>query len=231
MRNIALSLAASSIAFAANFPRVDADLKAFDDVVKEKKAAFAKIPAAPEDMEWIKRKLSHMVDVDQYMRKYSSTPFDHGYSEDEKQHFNAAFGPRAKAIDTEDAEALKIMLKKHKWFLISKFGEQADNNAWLLVQHADHDRPFQKQVLAVLTGLYEKGETKPVNYAYLFDRVARGDGKLQRYGTQGKCTGPSTWEPDPIEEPSLVDQRRKSVGLFTMAEYKELFKTGPFQCH
>jgi len=69
------------------------------------------------------------------------------------------------------------------------------------------------------------------NYAYLYDRVqiryADGiDGikKLQRYATQGRCSGPGTWEPFPFENPDDIDATRANVGLGTLAEYKSRFK-------
>jgi len=81
----------------------------------------------------------------------------------------------------------------------------------------------------ILEKLYLSKETSPSNYAYLFDRVAaswsdESKRTLQRYGTQGSCTGPGTWEPIAMEEPDHVDERRASVGLMTMAEYLKLFK-------
>jgi len=116
---------------------------------------------------------------------------------------------------------------------VSVFGTQADKDAWLLVQHADRDSAFQNQVLSILEKLYPSGETNPANYAYLFDRVAVSWGdptqtKPQRYGTQGKCTGPGSWAPLPAEDPQNLDNRRKEVGLGTEAEYILRFKN---LCH
>ena len=85
-------------------------------------------------------------------------------------------------------------------------------------------------MLAILEPLAAKGETNPKNFAYLFDRVASSfqnptERKLQRYGTQGQCTGPGTWEPLPVENPDKLDERRAAIGLPPMAEYKMLFVT------
>ncbi len=212
------------------FDRVDKDLQAYDEITAQMKTEFSKMPADPKNIEWVKRKIQHMFDVDQYMRKYMmNVPFEKGYTDAEKEYFNKEFGPRFKQIDTENTSDLKGLLKTYRWFTISKFGKVTDNNAWLLVQHADEQPEFQRQVLAILTGLYKSKETRPENYAYLFDRVAASFSdlskrKLQRYGTQGACTGPGTWAPIPMEEPALVDVRRAEVGLGTMAEYIAVFK-------
>ena len=57
-----------------------------------------------------------------------------------------------------------------------------------------------------------------------FDDSAKTSEKIQRYGTQGRCTGPGTWEPFPVESPDRIDEVRAEVGLGTMAEYKLRFK-------
>ena len=120
-------------------------------------------------------------------------------------------------------------MKVHDWVSISKFGKKSDNNAWLLVQHADLDPDFQREVLQKLAKLWPKGETDATNYAYLYDRVAtswqdKNKRKRQRYGTQGKCVGKGQWEPLAVEDPANLEKRRKSVGLNTMDEYKAMFK-------
>lgn len=115
-------------------------------------------------------------------------------------------------------------MKIYPWFTISEFGAVTDSNAWLIVQHADLDTAFQKQVLSKLKQLYPKGETNRHNYAYLDDRDAVAEKRLQLYGTQGICVGPGKWEPHPIEDFSNVDKRRAEMELGTMAEYIAVFK-------
>ncbi len=127
--------------------------------------------------------------------------------------------PPYENVDRANTARLKELIKTHGWFTISKFGREADRTAWLLVQHADHDVAFQKEILGILAGLYPKGETDPHNYAYLWDRVAANTGARQRFGTQGKCTGRGKWEPFEVEDPAGLDARRKSVGLPAMRVY------------
>ena len=64
---LAAFLTIAQVAHASNYSQVDADIL---------NSAFNQIPANPPDPEWVKTKLQHSVDVDQYMRKYSSTPYD-----------------------------------------------------------------------------------------------------------------------------------------------------------
>ena len=214
---------------ASDSPRVDSDIKVYDDTVATMNATFEQKPANPNNTEWVKLKIQHMVDVDQYTRHYSDTPFNHQYSASEKAAWQLQFGPRFSAIDQADTVDLKSLLKIYSWFTISRFDAQTDFNAWLLVQHADLDPAFQKQVLVILEQLYPTGETSPKDYAYLFDRVAASWSVpilrvLQRYGTQGICTGPSTWQPIAMEDPIHIDERRATVRLGPEADYMKMFK-------
>lgn len=226
---LALTLSVSVGAFAQSHPRIDADLAKYDAEIQRVNEAFAKLPADPSNREWVGKKLQHMVDTDQYMRKFPAVIHEHQYSDEERTYFFEKFGPRWQQLDQQNTINLKSLLTTYSWFSISEFGSVADQNAWLLVQHADHDPNFQKSVLTTLERLYKVNETKPANYAYLFDRVAASWSDptrrtLQRYGTQGTCVGPGKWEPIPYEDPENIDARRASVGLGTLAEYIGGFK-------
>lgn len=199
------------VADASDYPRVDEDLKAYDAHVAQLQQEFARKPTAPNNKEWVKAKLQHMVDVDQYARGMTETPERRKYTDDERLEFDQRMP--FSAVDRRNTADLKELLKIYPWFTISEFGTEASMNAWLLVQHADHDRAFQQHVLTILEPLAAGGETNPRNFAYLYDRVATSfqnltERKLQRYGTQGQCTGPGAWEPFPVEDPQKLDERR-----------------------
>jgi hypothetical protein len=209
----------------SEYERVDIDLQRYDEEIEKMRQNFSKVPSDIENKDWVKSKLSHMVKMDQYMRNYLNIPYNNGYSEEEQKYFQKRFMHRFTLLDKENTSELKKLLNKYEWFNISDFDEQADKDAWLLVQHADLDLAFQKEVLLILTKLYPQNETNKSNYAYLYDRVkAIGEKKPQRYGTQGMCVGPGKWEPHAIEDASNVDKRRKEMGLVSMEEYKSWFK-------
>ena len=206
----------------APFPRVDSDLADFDKTVAKMQDEFAQIPSDPHDKDWVKQKLQRMFDVDQFWRK-ADIPFQHKYSKDETEYGRKQFVSRFQAIDAANTNDLKELLKIYGWFKISEFGKSSDQNAWLLVQHADQDVAFQKEVLQKLEALHPEAETSPKNYAYLFDRVASNEKRPQRYGTQGRCVGPGKWEPHTIENPDRVEELRKAVGLDPLEAYKKRF--------
>lgn len=116
-------------------------------------------------------------------------------------------------IDQRHTRAMKEIITRHGWpgeKLVGVMGAQA---AWLLVQHADHDRAFQKQCLQLLEKAVKDNEARPQHLAYLTDRVCVGEGRSQIYGTQ------LTY---PIADREHVDERRAAVGLSSLGEYLEI---------
>ncbi len=204
--------------------RVEKDLKEYLTEIKRIRNEFKSDPERIKDVKWVQDKLAHMVQLDQYTRKFSGEVYRRQYSNEESELFLNEFMPHWVEIDEKNTADLKRILAIHEWIRISKFGAAADNNAWLLVQHADRDRKFQNEVLTILTKHYPSGETSRRNFAYLFDRVASAEARKQRYGTQGSCVGPGLWEPNPVEDPSNLEKLRSEMTLETMAEYKKMFK-------
>ncbi|MDX2142271.1 MAG: DUF6624 domain-containing protein [Rhodospirillaceae bacterium] len=184
--------------------------------------AFARDPANIADKEWVKRKLAHMFLVDQDFRFKLIAVRKQAADDVERKSLESQLIPVMLDMDRDHTAEMKALLQRYRWFTISDFGAETDNNAWILIQHADRDVEFQKHVLSVLEALYPKGETNPRNYAYLVDRVARNENRPQRFATQGTCTAPGTWEPFPTEKPDQVDDMRRSVGLEPLSEYKKL---------
>jgi hypothetical protein len=133
------------------------------------------------------------------------------------QWFGMKLG-RTMAVDCDDTAWLRGQLEEIGWFDIPTYGAQADKDAWLLVQHADRDREFQRDTLAYLQQL-PTGQTDPTNLAYLWDRVASGEGRPQRYGTQGQCQPDGTWTPNDVEDFDRLDERRASLKLAPIAEH------------
>ena len=173
----------------------------------------------------MKAKLANMAEADSFMRRAFFSPGGRGYSKDETKAFMKGLDAQLTELDKRNTADLKALLASRDWFTVGEFGPQADGQAWLLVQHADLDVAFQKAVLLRLEPLAAKGQTSAANFAFLFDRVATNEGRLQRYGTQGGCAGPGVWRPDEQEDPDRVDERRAAVGLPPLADYVK--ESGP----
>lgn len=100
----------------------------------------------------------------------------------------------------------------------AQVGGDGVSAAWLLVQHADSDVAFQRQVLGGIEPMVQRGEISAHDFALLTDRVLVNSGELQRYGSQLLAVG-GRWQAKPMELPDQVDQRRASIGQMPLADY------------
>lgn len=136
-----------------------------------------------------------------------------------KSRVNSALSRMTCEIDGDNTAWLKADIAANGWFLISTHGEAASGDAWLMAQHADRDPAFQRHVLALLEPLVVTKETSAANYAYLYDRVAVGANRPQRYGTQGRCVAKDVWAPNDLEDSDRVEALRAEVDIGSLAEY------------
>lgn len=82
--------------------------------------------------------------------------------------------------DKERFPVVKTYLQKMEWDL----SEDDWHDLWLLAQHFDWDREFQR---VVLSGIKKNLGTDCDEYRYLYDRISCGCTGTQRYGTQDQC--------------------------------------------
>ena len=162
--------------------------------------------------EHYKEEIKNMRDADQAMRKRAED--NNGVIESEEDD----------KLDSIHTERMKEIIAEIGWPTFSKVGKEIASNAWLLVQHADHDVAFQRRCLDMMKK-EPAGEVEVIDIAYLEDRVRVNEGKSQLYGTQffndKKPDGTVVYGPRPIEDPENLDKRRMSVGLGSFEEYKK----------
>lgn len=131
---------------------------------------------------------------------------------------------RIRDMDLGHLKILKQIIAKYGWPTFSLVGKRGEKDFWLLVQHADEDKAFQKQCLALLRKAVQKGQAAPASEAYLTDRVLLADGKKQKFGTQFTIKD-GTYIPRPLLNPKTVNLRRRQFGLDTIeANLKEMNK-------
>ena len=132
---------------------------------------------------------------------------------------------RMRAIDTSNTERVRAIVRQHGWPSPELVGRDGAEAAFLIVQHSD--LAFQQEMLPLVEKAYRSGGLAGQSYALLLDRVLVGEGKPQVYGTQAKRF--EEWKGqevalEPIEDEANVDKRRAEVGLFPLAEYREMLK-------
>jgi hypothetical protein len=100
--------------------------------------------------------------------------------------------------------------------------------AWFIAQHSIGEPDFQRQILKLLHKCISEKRVPAWHGAYLEDRIAIQEGRLQRYGTQ--------WMQDPVDgrvrplslaDADHVNERRAEVGLGPMQPIPELGPTLP----
>ncbi len=123
---------------------------------------------------------------------------------------------RLMEMDSDNTAWLATIIDKIGWPRRSLVGEDGAHAAWLLVQHADLNRPFQQRCLALLRKAVKANEAAPVDLAHLTDRVLLAKGRPQVYGTQTTVRD-GRYQPAPIKNAKRVDARRAAVGLQPLA--------------
>ena len=120
-------------------------------------------------------------------------------------------------LSAKQSQRVQEIVEKFGWPTIEMVGKDASQAAWIIVQHADHDIQFQKNMLWMMRPLALSKEIDPGNYVYLYDRIHTP----QLYGTQGKCEG-STFTPFPIKDIEKINTRRDEMGMSTAQEYWDM---------
>jgi len=208
---LAFLVALAVPAFAAN-GETASTLSELDAGIAQKNAAIA--AHRDDSCGNVGKLLERMFDVDQFARS-SLGPICPTW---EKNCLLTAW-PRVMAIDDVNLKILKSIIARYSWHELKACGgKDAQLHAWLLVQHADRDTPFQHAVLVKMRAAFLAGEVSATDYAYLVDRVATNEKKPQTFGTQGACDG-NAWKPDPIVASQGLDARRHEVGLEPEAVY------------
>jgi hypothetical protein len=170
--------------------------------------AFAQINCKALD-----QRLNDMASEDQRIRiEHQKLSADANATRDQQEASNQHWG----RIDRANTAALKEILAACGW----PQGEQASHHAWLLAQHADKDPAFQKTAKDLLEAAVKKGTAAPRDLAYLADRIAVAEGRLQEYGTQFTMPDRCTLTILPVDSRDQVNRRRHAVGLQSLEAYE-----------
>jgi ATP-dependent Lon protease len=123
------------------------DLNIIHRMLREKTSGFQYL------YQWIKVlnqyswKIFHMKNIDQKEWKRIIDKVDPSMSRKEKDLKEYT---KVDNIQHRNTKKLKTIIDKKGCITISKFGMIASHSAWLIVQHSNHDREFQKRYLDLM---------------------------------------------------------------------------------
>lgn len=143
--------------------------------------------------------------------------------EDQAVRTDAARQGDMQKVDGDNTEYLIKLIQEVGWIDNVRFGRNAAQAAFLIVQHSGH----MKLMLAALPEIEKDLKKKvgdPQDYALLYDRLQLFLGEKQRYGTQIGQNANGEAVVLPLEDKAKVEQFRKEIGLFPLAQYLGMFK-------
>jgi hypothetical protein len=128
------------------------------------------------------------------------------------------YAPRMRAVHRDNAVYISNVLESHGWPGTSLVGEDGEEAAWLLLQHAIDYPDLLRRGRELLRAAVGRGEAPAWQFAYLDDRIRVFEGRKQRYGSQFDTDESGQLNPCPLEDPENIDSLRAEVGLGPMAE-------------
>ena len=124
-------------------------------------------------------------------------------------------------LHNKNAKVLDKIIDAIGYPTIDKVGEEANEAAWLVIQHSIEQPSFMKKCAELLKDAVSENRA---NLAYLIDRIAVFEGKPQLYGTQFDWNKNGELSPNLFDDLTEVNQRRKAIGLNTLEEQTKVMR-------
>lgn len=124
-------------------------------------------------------------------------------------------------IDSCNLAQVEPLISRFGWPGKSLLGGRGNYTVFLVIQHADS--AVQEKYLPMLERSVSDSESRPIDLAYLQDRVFMRRGEKQIYGSQVILNKTGGQEFYPIADEKNVNIRRTKIGLLPMEEYAKNF--------
>lgn len=157
---------------------------------------------------------------DQYIRSNLMTELLDKYNLSKKEVIIDSLGMNT---DERNSERLKKIIDEYGFPTKKMVGKDAMDGIFLIIQHSDKNKEWQKSQLPNVKKAVEKGDMGSQDYAYLYDRIKINGDEKQLYGTQFSKVDPitKTVELAPTEDIENLDKRRMEIGMMPIEMYKE----------
>jgi hypothetical protein len=200
-----MRLAILLLALLSADPAVNARLLELDQARARLTAEQGALGKLPDDASRLRK--IYKIDQD----SLDAYPDVDGLSDAQVVEVNRAYKALTRDINAANVTLIKRMLPAAGWFSSKVYGQEAATGAYLVIQHSDNP-PLQKRFLPVMERMVASGEALGSEYALVYDRIAVGEGRLQRYGSQMHCVD-GRMVPQPMEDPSRIEERRAPMGF------------------
>lgn len=144
-------------------------------------AADAALPRPTSDRE----RLERLGKIDQSWRYYMGELDFEGLTPEETRAVYDAIAARTEPIDRANLAAVMAMRPREGWFTVARYGSEASEAAFHIVQHGDS--ATRERLLPDLASAAAQGDIDGEDFATMYDRVQTGLNRPQRYGTQFRC--------------------------------------------
>ncbi len=134
------------------------------------------------------------------------------------------YNEEMEALHNRNAAALHKIIERIGYPTARRVGAEASEAAWLVIQHSIGQPEFMKKCAAFLEKAVNEKQADAKQLAYLTDRIAVLEGKAQIYGTQFEWDANGELSASPFDDLEKVNQRRKSIGLNSLAEQTETIR-------
>ena len=126
-------------------------------------------------------------------------------------------------VDERNRNRLKEIFKEYGFPTKKLVGKDAMQGIFLMIQHSDGDKEWQKSQLPNIEEAVKNGDMNGQSYAYLYDRIKINGGEKQLYGTQFANVDPinKIVELADTEDLDNLDKRRMEIGMMPIQMYKE----------
>jgi len=123
--------------------------------------------------------------------------------------------------DESNARWLQELVRTKGFPTAAQVGEEGVTHAWLLAHHADQHRDFQAALWPVLRQRAIDGDLGRSDFARFTDRLLKGQGSAQYYGTQLRPEESATPHFGLADEASVrdVEAHRRELGIMPLADY------------
>lgn len=127
------------------------------------------------------------------------------------------------SIDKINRDRLKEIITEFGFPTRQLVGKDAMHGIFLMIQHSDGDKEWQKEQLPNIERAVKQGDMDGQSYAYLYDRIKINSGKKQLYGTQFKNVDPINKKVElaDTEDIENLDRRRMEIGMMPIVMYEQ----------